>query len=228
MSIGMPWADLSECFAFLGNTLLSPMTKTKDVGLDPTFWEEFPDFGSKDVRAAVRACQRGAFRTIEKAKISGRDPVVECSFEHARLFVGPPRPAVWPWETLDRGECTTAGFGEPTFQMRVLLRDAGLQLSNENRQYEDHLGIELLYLSELCRRNVQASASVESIDANMGNHKALRAFLEEHPLAWIDSFEASVCKACPDGYFAGIATCVRALLRWLEKALRVVDERCCF
>ena len=36
--------------------------------------------------------------------------------------------------------------------MRERLRALGLELCNENNQYEDHVGIELLYLSELCRR----------------------------------------------------------------------------
>lgn len=34
--------------------------------------------------------------------------------------------------------------------MRALLRNAGLEVSNENNQYADHVGIELLYASVPC------------------------------------------------------------------------------
>lgn len=47
-------------------------------------------------------------------------------------------------------EGATVGFDQATFEMRVLLRNAGLEVSIENNQYADHVGIELLYTSALC------------------------------------------------------------------------------
>lgn len=57
-----------------------------------------------------------------------------------------------PWESFYVQEGVTNGFGEPTFRMRERLRQAALEVSNENNQYADHIGIELLYCSELARR----------------------------------------------------------------------------
>ena len=44
------------------------------------------------------------------------------------------------------------GFGRATFEMRETLRSLGLEVRNENNQYEDHIGIELLCLSRSAAR----------------------------------------------------------------------------
>lgn len=204
------WQTLSQAYAFFGNSLLKPMAQTANIGLDPAFWEEFPTFGSADVSRATGTCAACARRMILHASGTGEDPAVRCSVEFTRLFIGPPRPAAAPWETMHRqpeGEAR-AGFGVATFEMRGLLRDAGLALSNENHQYEDHLGIELLYLSELCRR------IAENAEASREDEEAVRAFVEDHPLAWIESFHESVRAAAPDGYFDCLLALCRAVLAW--------------
>ena len=153
MLIEQALVDYSEAFAFIGNSLLKPMNQTDAIGLDPAFWAQFPDFESEAVADAVRVCADYAMRA---QRIGNRkDAVTHESVEFTKLFVGPPRPAAAPWETFYRvpeGVEVSVGFGQATFEMRDLLREAGLELSNENRQYEDHIGIELLYLSTLCSR----------------------------------------------------------------------------
>ena len=37
---GEEWMVASQLYAFLGNSLLSPMSRTESVGLDPAFWRE--------------------------------------------------------------------------------------------------------------------------------------------------------------------------------------------
>ena len=39
MAKEIPWKILSEAYAFIGNSLLKPMTMTSTVGLDPAVWE---------------------------------------------------------------------------------------------------------------------------------------------------------------------------------------------
>ena len=38
----MDWEALADAYAFVGNSLLTPMTRTSDVGLSPSFWSAFP------------------------------------------------------------------------------------------------------------------------------------------------------------------------------------------
>ena len=242
--------QLADAYAFLGNSLLKPMTQTADVGLDPAFWEAFPAFGSSDVAAAVASCARYAERARREAASEGADPVERCAVEYTRLFIGPPSPAAAPWETMYRGSglselaadggrnagagaapngepgaCSElgvdvdarsgdgqpggrrrrgrnagpVGFGQATFEMRELLRENCLELRNENNQYEDHMGIELLLLSEFVRR---------------GDLDAADAFARDHPLDWVGRFRSAVTEAFPGGYFDNLLGVVAALLAW--------------
>lgn len=213
---------LADAYAFLGNSLLRPMSQTAPVGLDAGFWTAFPDFGSEAAAAAARELALWAEAGSSAAET---DRVRDVSVEYTQLFVGPPKPAAPPWETMNRAEGVTVGFGEPTFQMRQLLGAVGLELSNENRQYEDHMGIELLYLSELCRRAgagkgmaAGAAASEPADDAEAVEAAADAApepaeFIAKHPLAWIDFFSARVQAAAPDGYFVRLLALTKALLQ---------------
>lgn len=203
MAKEIPWKILSEAYAFIGNSLLKPMTMTSTVGLDPAFWEAFPSFDDEAVAEAVAACARYAEGAVQRAE-AGEDEPQRAAVEYTKLFVGPPSPAAAPWETMYRGENVTVGFGQATFEMRELLRAAGLEVRNANNQYEDHMGIELLYLSELCRREATGESAAESAD--------IAAFIEQHPLAWIEPFRDRVSEAAPNGYFAGLLLVAQRVL----------------
>lgn len=207
------WRTYAQAFAFMGNSLLKPMTQTSPAGLEAAFWRAFPDFGSDEVRAAAEACARFA------EGLEGEDPaksIEGVSVEYTKLFVGPPKPAAPPWETMYRSDNVTVGFGDPTFEMRGLLREAGLQLSNENNQYEDHMGIELLYLSTLCQR---VADLIEAGEGDEADELAIqvRDFASDHPLAWADAFAGRIEDAFPGGYFS----CV---IRLCEEALRALAK----
>ena len=183
------------------------MTQRTAVGLDPAFWEAFPLFDDEGVADAVQDCAAWAAEYERRCDAAGQDAVERCAVEYTRLFVGPPRPAVAPWETAHRaaadGADSTVGFGRATFEMRELLRNAGLQLCNENRQYEDHMGIELLLLSELCRR-AAANDGLAAAEAS--------AFAADHPAAWVEGLRSAAAEAVPDGYYAGLLGVAAALL----------------
>ena len=201
------WINYAEGLAFVGNSLLAPMNQTGTVGLEPEFWANFPDFGSADVTKALEVLEAYA-KDAQTYAESGEDPVQRASVEYTKLFVGPPRPAAAPWETLHRGEGATVGFGEPTFAMQRLLREAGLEISNENNQYADHIGIELLYLSVL----LSQAANDDEPDLAKATD-----FIRAHPGRWIQRLTDAVAQACPDGYI------IRLLE--LEKALMGIEPR---
>lgn len=223
------WLTLSDAYAFLGNSLLAPMSQTPSVGLDPAFWEAFPTFGGEGVAEAVELCATYARREGlgSDADDHAVSAVERASVEYTRLFVGPPRPAAAPWETFYRGEGVSVGFGQATFEMRELLRVNGLELSVPNRQYEDHLGIELLLLSDMCRRVGEANEGTctssagtdESLEDGSGGRvpdelPAVATFLDEHPLAWVHKLRTAVAEAAPGGYFDNLLGVVVALMAW--------------
>lgn len=204
MENSLPWGTLSEVYGFLGNSLLKPMTQTGRVGIESAFWEAFPDFGDEDTRCAIKALVCYA----KEAALLGEDIAVQRSAEeYTRLFIGPPSPAAPPWETFYCREGVTVGFGEATFQMRELLREAGLEVRNENNQYEDHMGIELLYLSTLCARMFDSDAKQVDI-FRIGD------FIDLHPLSWVKPFRGRVSVAFPQGYFDCLLGLTEGILRW--------------
>lgn len=229
----MDWQTLADAYGFLGNSLLRPMSQTADVGFDPEFWGAFPDFGSVAVAEAADAL--GLWAASQGA---GREKsVTDVSVEYTALFVGPPSPAAPPWETMNRREGVTVGFGEPTFQMREVLRSLGLEVAGPSNQYEDHLGLELLCLSEMCRRRAWAldmaatareveareAAQAESADADVVvsalSDEEIAAFIDAHPLGWIETLETKVQAARPDGYFAHLLVLAHALLAYHRETL---------
>lgn len=206
------WALHADLYAFLGNSLLAPLRPDAAMGLDPAFWDAWAcDGANEHVRSGIATLKEHAARC---ADLPLEQAMQQVNVEYARLFVGPPKPAAPPWETLNRNPDATCGFGEATFAMRELLRQAGLRLRNENHQYEDHLGIELLYLSSLCARADADAADAPALES-------VADFIEKHPLSWVDAFRARIAEAAPDGYFVSLAGLARALLAWHAEALRV-------
>ena len=137
------------------------------------------------------------------------------SVEYTKLFVGPPHPAAAPWETMHRGEGASVGFGEATFEMQRLLREAGLEVSNENNQYADHIGIELLYASVLCQRAAEACDAGDETRASELESQ-LASFVRAHPLAWIGRLVTAVTEAEANGYIVRLLELARALLATLS------------
>ena len=204
------WLLLSETYGFIGNSLLKPMNQTPSIGLDPAFWDEFPAvFSGERVDAGLAKLRDYA---VAAGELGEGGAIENASVEYTRLFIGPPAPAAPPWETMNRADGVTVGFGEATFAMRRLLRDAGLELKNENNQYEDHIGIELLYLSELCRRI--ADGEPGALDPT-----EMESFIEEHPLAWISALRGKVEAEYPHGYIAGMLELAEGVLIWQREAV---------
>lgn len=229
------WVDYAESLAFVGNSLLAPMSQTGAVGLDPGFWADFPDFDDENVRKALHACEVYA-RQARSFAASGGDAVQRASVEYTRLFIGPPSPAAAPWETLQKTGDDAVGFGEATFDMQRLLREEGLGIANQNNQYADHIGIELLYASVLSNRMAEALTredmrGVDSADPKMStprnsfdataveevDHIAgkLAGFIKQHPLDWIGNLLVATERAEPDGYIFNLLVLSKALLEML-------------
>ena len=206
------WARRARRFAFLGNSLLAPMAADAAVGLDEAFWGGFAA-GEPESPPMARAL--GRREDYARAARAGGAPLADAvrrvNVEYARLFIGPPKPAAPPWETMyaQPGQVGEIGFGRATVAMQGLLAEAGLALAGERNQYADHRGIELLYLSELCRRRAAAADGA-------GAEGRLLTFAREHPAAWAPAFRDQVAAAAPGGYYAPLADLVVALLEKLE------------
>ena len=206
------WTVASQLYAFLGNSLLSPMSRTESVGLDPAFWRDLG--GLLDGALADPAESLASWAERASADSSRSEAVQRVSVEFTKLFVGPPKPAAAPWESANGPVESHVGFGEATFAMRERLRALGLELCNENNQYEDHVGIELLYLSEICRRASEGPSGAAACDAAVPDAEEIASFVREHPLVWVARLREKVAASQPEGYFVRLLDFALALLRW--------------
>ena len=211
------WTCFSKAYGFLGNTFLLPMTRTEKVGLDPSFWGAMPDFGSERCKQALDDLVQWSRRQKESSA-SEEKAATAVAVEYTKLFVGPPSPAAPPWETLHTQGNSSVGFGAATVAMRQELQEAGLAVVNENHQYEDHIGIELLYLCEICRRNGTSEAFASEHDT--------ACFIRERPLSWIGKLEQSIHNHLPDGYFELIARYARCVLEAQIGSLGAEEGAC--
>lgn len=211
MACAAPW------LAFVGNSLLAPPTQIGAEGLEPGFWADLAlceETGIADAAHELEAFACGVVLGGKADDGAACDSVRAASVEYAHLFVGPPKPAVAPWETFYRQPGCTVGFGAATGEMRAALRECGLELAQPGRQYEDHMGVELLLLSELCRR-----AGLD--DGRNGNESALesaRMFARQHPCAWIGDLCEAVRAERPDGYYARLLAFANALLEMVLRS----------
>ena len=208
---GEEWMVASQLYAFLGNSLLSPMSRTESVGLDPAFWRELG--GLLDGALADSAESLASWAERASADAARSEVVQRVSVEFTKLFVGPPKPAAAPWESANGPVDSHVGFGEATFAMRERLRALGLELCNENNQYEDHAGIELLYLSELCRRASEKPFGAAACDAAAPDAEEIASFIREHPLVWVPRLREKVVASQPEGYFVRLLDVALALLK---------------
>ncbi|MDO5792050.1 MAG: molecular chaperone TorD family protein [Coriobacteriia bacterium] len=206
------WMVESQLYAFLGNSLLSPMSRTESVGLDPAFWRDLG--GLLDGALADSAESLASWAERASADAARSEVVQRVSVEFTKLFVGPPKPAAAPWESANGPVDSHVGFGEATFAMRERLRALGLELCNENNQYEDHVGIELLYLSELCRRASEEPFGAAACDAAAPDAEEIASFIRKHPLVWVPRLREKVAASQPEGYFVRLLDFALALLRW--------------
>ena len=192
---------LGQLYAFLGNSFLTPMRRTETVGLDPEFWKDLAQlFGGALSEPALSLATWAEKMGGQKRS----DVITIVSVEFTRLFVGPPRPAATPWETTNGDENTDVCFGEATFEMKERLRELGLALTNDNHQFEDHIGIELLYLSELCKHSVLSPLDQMDTmpeDCFIPSSEFIKEFIQNHLLKWLPRLQKVIHTEYPDGYF---------------------------
>ena len=75
------------------------------------------------------------------------------------------------------------------------------------------MGIELLYLSELCRRASEKPSGAAVCDAAAPDAEEIASFIREHPLAWVPRLREKVAASQPEGYFVRLLDVALALLK---------------
>lgn len=114
--------------------------------------------------------------------------------DYATLFEGPGPLVAPPWESVYRTEERTL-FGPTTLQVRDAYRRWGLQPERSGSEPEDHIALELTFLTFLAE---QAEGRTEA--AAEREH-----FLKEHLLKWVGPFTEAMEQGAETLFYQGVA-----------------------
>ena len=130
---------------------------------------------------------------------------------YGRLFHGfGGRRTVPPYQSVHESE-EGATHGEAWRRMRVVLSDLALSAPEGFSEPEDHVAVQLAVMAHLC--GLAGDAAERGDMAALG--QALdrqRTFLTEHLLAWVPAFCGDCRTNDGDGFYAGAASVLGALL----------------
>jgi putative dimethyl sulfoxide reductase chaperone len=140
----------------------------------------------------------------------------ETRLEYNRLFVGPDILPAPPWESV-YVDSEHLLFGETTLQVREIYKELGLQFIHGNHEPDDHIALELEFVSHLIKMTLSA------IYCN--NRKAIIAlldrqifFLRNHLLNWTPQFGSLLSENTTHPLYRGAA---RLLLEYLPCDLEI-------
>lgn len=153
--------------------------------------------------------------TLDSERVSTLLPAVY--EDYLALFVGPGHVSAPPWESvyLSRDHLL---FDEQTAQVRKAYSRFGLQIPHIDREPDDHIGFELLFLSHLAGMAAN-SLEIDNTPEAMQYLAAARDFLYTHPQQWATLFSGNLDKHARTDYYRSLAQLLRGSLSALDNIL---------
>ncbi len=139
--------------------------------------------------------------------------------DYTRLFIGIDSIPAPLWESVHFNDERMV-FQEQTMQVRAWYRKFGLQVENLHHEPDDHVGLEMAFLSHLAKLGLEAIEG-QNPAALKCLLDAQRDFLREHMLKWIPQWCDQVEKHASTDYFRGLSCIVRGALAELPVVLRI-------
>lgn len=142
---------------------------------------------------------------VDEAKLN------ELAADHAAIYLihsyrAPPTESPW----LDKDQLERQ---EPMFELAQWYRRYGLAAVNRQLRSDDHMVLQLQFLSHLF--------ATPDLDMQASAQEAAR-FLDQHLLRWIGSFATRVASRCETPYYCGVATLTHA---YLEEVRDILADR---
>lgn len=123
--------------------------------------------------------------------------------DHLYLFTGVGKPLAPVWESIYLSDSHSL-FQKETLQVRQWFARFGLQVEKLNREPDDHIGLELSFMSHLAARALQALESGNEQDFEPAL-QAQRDFMTQHPLRWAPTWSKLVNQNATSDFYHGIA-----------------------
>jgi TorA maturation chaperone TorD len=160
----------------------------------------------EDVQDGLELLRAWAAQFTPQTDKTGRD--------YMRLFIGPGRPLAPPWESMFLSDDALL-FQVETLEVRSWYRAYGLESKRFHHEPDDHMALELEFVSFLTDSAAQqlqendCAAAEALLEARFG-------FLSEHLLRWCYDWCRAVNENAEDLFYQGMAKLVAGVLKELE------------
>jgi TorA maturation chaperone TorD len=123
--------------------------------------------------------------------------------DYARLFIGPTALLAPPWESVYRS-AEHLIFERQTLEVRQEYQRFGMPIPNLHVEPDDHIGLELRFISYLCSMGISA---LEQDNAGLlaQVEEEIHFFLRTHLLKWADSCLTRVIEQAHTDFYRGVA-----------------------
>ena len=198
------------CYAAPDREWLDALVKD-DIFAESPFGDAQPD--TKAGLTLLRAWNRANRDGISDAALE------TLQAEYTRLFIGPGPVLAPPWESVYFSEERLL-FQRETFQVRAWYARFELTVPNLHREPDDHIGLELSFLSHLATLALQAiqAHDQERFDEAL---EAQRRFAAEHVFRWGPGWCSRVDANSGSDFYRGLALVTRGALSELSVQLAV-------
>ncbi|MEH7250637.1 molecular chaperone TorD family protein [Neobacillus niacini] len=139
--------------------------------------------------------------------------------EYKRLFIGPNALPAPPWESVYLGKEHLL-FEEVTLEVRECYRQYGLSFIREGIEPDDHLVIELEFLSFLIQKTIESDDVVTKKKLLEHQH----SFLSNHLLRWCHAFCELLSKSTSFELYQGAALLLEEYLNLENELIPALNE----
>ncbi|HLG18024.1 MAG TPA: molecular chaperone TorD family protein [Blastocatellia bacterium] len=131
--------------------------------------------------------------------------------EYSRLFLGPTKPQVYPYEAAFLSQ---SGWPTTTSsELASAYRQEGLKLAPGFKESPDHISIEFEFMSHLCCQEMKARERNDA-ESLCCYRRQQRAFLGNHIVHWVPVCLAAVERAAVVGFYRSLARIARGFVVW--------------
>lgn len=131
----------------------------------------------------------------------------ELEADFNRLFIGPGPLLAPPWESVYLSKERLI-FGEQTLEVREFYQSFGLASKTKDREPDDHVALELEFMSWLCQQ-----AAIADHEGALKLAAGQKTFLDSHLAKWISKFCADVTSGSATAFYQAVG---RLTAAWVE------------
>lgn len=138
----------------------------------------------------------------------------DLALEFARLFIGPKNPPAIPYASFYLSETKTV-MTEITTEVRKRYLDAGMAVKDHYSTPDDHIGIELEFMSYLTEKIIDLYENGNRSEASR-LFEIRDNFINEHMVNWVLLFVARLLDSAQENFYRGSAVILRGVIEDLK------------